>query len=218
MTSYGYIWNNYLPSQYLWDGTCGYHAINNTLNILYLLNKYHLSSSDYDMNILLLEYNQYNYCYNNHHLRNYFIHINSGKKSTNVSDLKKINKTFDNNNKLYFWNDYDDKIKIKSLINYKINGTFGIIIYHQEWWVKHWYGLVIDIVNNNINVHLLDSFNIIFPWKKQLNDILKEINLSIQWTNKYERSMVYCYKIYQSILFIVVYFIIIYGLFSVLIK
>lgn len=225
MTSIGYIWNNYLPAQYLWDGTCGYHAINNTLNMIHLLNKYHLTETKIKTNYnfdKLLSYRQQNTnnnnCHITHQLRNYFIHLNSGKKSTNINDLKNINKLFDNQNKLYFWNDYNDKIKIKLLIDNKINSTFGIIIYHSEWWVKHWYGLVIDIVDNNINVHLLDSFNIMFPYKLELNNILKEINLSVQWTNKYERLMIYGHKTYQSILFIVVYFVIIYGLLSLLTK
>ena len=218
MLSNGYIWNNYLSSQYLWDGTCGYHAINNTLNMIHLLNKYHLYNEDYNFDTLLEYYHQNNGCHITHQLRNYFINLNGGKKSTNINDLKNINKLFDNHNKLYFWNDYHDKIKIKLLIDNKINGIFGIIIYHREWWVKHWYGLVIDIINNETNVHLLDSFNIIFPWKYQLNDILNEINLSVNWYNKYDRLMIYGYKSYQSILFVIVYFVIIYGLLLVLLK
>jgi hypothetical protein len=112
---------------------------------------------------------------------------------------------------------YEDKIKIKSLINNKINGTFGIIIYHKEWWVKHWYGLIVDIFNNNIYIHLLDSFNIIFPYKNELNIVLKEINLSVNWYNNYNRLMIYGHKTYQSCLFIIVYFVIIYGLLYILV-
>jgi hypothetical protein len=218
MISEGYIWNNYLPSQYLWDGTCGYHAINNTMNILHIINKHHLlSKTNNNFNQLLTEYKQNNINFITHHLRNYFIYLNSGKKSTTIRDLKNINHIFNGYNKLYFWNLYEDKIKIKSLIDNKINGTFGIIIYHKEWWVKHWYGLIVDIVNQNIYIHLLDSFNIIFPYKNELNNILKEINLSVNWHNNYNRLMIYGYKTYQSCLFIIVYFIIIYGLLYVLI-
>lgn len=208
----GFIWNNYLQSQYLWDGTCGYHAINNTLNLMHLINNFKMLNLPYDFITLLKQYNTANY-HNAKYMKNYFIYLNNGKKRTTLNDLQNIKKIMYSDDKLYFWNSYDDKIKIKYLINNKINGTFGIVIYHNEWWVKHWYGLVIDIDKTTINVNVVDSFNLIFPYKNELKNILNEMNISnVKWHNKYSQFIIYSYKIYQCIIFITVYFMIIYAL------
>jgi hypothetical protein len=206
--SNGYIWNNYLPQQYLWDGTCGYHAITNTLNILHLLN----DNKANEFNELIKKYKCQNDNDLGNQIRNLFIGLNDGKKDTKLIDLKNINNFYDSDNKIYYWDNYQDKIKIKSLIDNKINGTFGIIIYHQQWWIKHWYGLVINIYSDNIDVHLLDSFSNIWADKYELNNILEEMKLNVNWYNKYDVVLIYGYKLYQVIMFFVVFFVFFYGL------
>ena len=212
----GYIWNAYLPQQYLWDGTCGYHAIKNTINLTYVLNKYHIDypNNNYQFNDLLL-YNNTNHLTNiniNELSRNYYIYLNNGIKYASEDDLINIKNKINKNNKIYFWNKYEDKMKIKSLIENNIDGIFGIIIHHNDILFKHWYGIVIDINNNNKKLHLLDSYGVIHQTKKQFIDVLTDLNITIQWKNYYNQNISYIYKIYQSLLFIIVYFIIIYGI------
>jgi hypothetical protein len=210
--SNGYVWNNYLPQQYLWDGTCGYHAITNVLNILHLLN----DNNNNEFNELIKKYKCSNSYYTSNQIRNYFIYLNGGKKDTKLLDLKNVNIFYDKDNKIYYWDNYNDKIKIKSLINNKINGTFGIIIYHQQWWIKHWYSLVINIYGDNIDIHLLDSFSNIWSDKYELNNILKEIKLNVKWNNKCDKLVIYGYKLYQAIIFFVVFFVFFYGLIQII--
>jgi hypothetical protein len=210
----GHIWNNYLTQQYLWDGTCGYHAVNNTLNIMHFLNKYHLIYKNLYTFDTLLEYasNDITTIKMTDSIRNYYLYLNNGNKRTTVFDLIKLNNKVDNNNLLFFWDDYQDRNKIVSLIQNKIDGVYGIIIYYGKWWVKHWFGIVIDIKHNTINVHLVDSFSLIWPHTTELKEILDDLNLPVEWPNNYYRLMIYSYKIYQCVLFIFVYFVIIYAI------
>lgn len=222
MSTTGYILNNFLPQQYLWDGTCGYHAINNTLNIIYSLNKYHIIN--YNEPYTFNSFINSNEFYNKHNpqitelSRNYYIYLNKGLKSTYNYDLININNLVNKNNKLYFWDLYSDKVKIKSLINNNIPGIFGIIIFHNEWWVKHWYGIVIDINYGTKKIYIIDNFSIIWSDKIELINIFKELNLNVEWYHSYNKPMIYLYKIYQALLFIFVYFIIIYGIILLLVK
>lgn len=217
MVTNGYLWNKYLPPQYLWDGTCGYHAIKNTLNMMYLLNEYRLNNNkmkytfnDLLNNKLFYKLNDTNTLYLS---RNSYIKLNNGIKTTKLLDLKHINEHVDKYNNLYFWDHYLDRQKINSLIKNKINGVYGIIIYHSEWWIKHWYGLVIDINNENINIHVLDSFKAIWPYKDELKYIFKTLELDeIIWKNNYSRLETYIYRLCEFMILLIICFIIIYIL------
>jgi len=212
----GYIWNSYLPQQYLWDSTCGYHAIKNTINLTSILNKLYIDKPNYDysFNDLLFFYNSNSN--NDKKLlelsRNYYIYLNNGVKYASIDNLSLVKDTVNKDNKLYFWDKYEDKQKIKLLINNNVEGIFGFIVYHNDLLVNHWYGIIVDINNNNKNIHLLDSYGIIHQQKKQFNEIMNELNIVIIWKNKYSQSMSYLYKLYQACLFVFVYFIIIYAI------
>lgn len=216
MLANGYILNNYLPQQYLWDGTCGYHAINNTLNVINSLNKYYIILQNQQINfnsfINSNIFSEIDDTEVNESIRNYYIYLNDGLKRTHLNDLYNLNEKIDKGNKLYFWNLYNDKVKIKSLINNNIPGIFGIIIFHKEWWVKHWYGIVIDINNGQKNIYIVDNFSIIWTDTLFLKQILNELDLDVKWNGKFNKIMIYSYKLYQVILFVFIYFVFIYGI------
>lgn len=217
MSINGYIWNQYLPHQYIWDRTCGYHAVKNTINIINMINDFYIKNKTNNdnnyFNQLLCHYNKSDF--NNKQqlelARNYYVYLNNGAIATNVNNLLNIKNNILTDNKIYFWNFYEDRVRIKSLINNKVNGVFGFIVPFIDSIFKHWYGVVIDIKNNIINLHLLDSFGIINKNTSELNEILQELNIDIKWNNYYNQYMSYLYKVYQVILFVVVYFVIIYG-------
>jgi hypothetical protein len=219
-----FCWNKYLETQYIWDGTCGYHAIKNTLNLIYLLNTYHQTSSiiNYNINDLLVDC-QFIDKLNNRtsvEARNYYIKLNDGKKSTNVNQLKHVINHVDKNNNMYFWDIYDERSELIRLVANKNVGIYGCIIYYEDFLCRHWYGLVIDIISNKtINVHLLDSFGVIFPHSHHLHQILWALNLkNIKYDTNYSKLMTYSYKAYQLMIFIIVYFVIIYGVALLLIR
>ena len=218
----GYIWNKYLPQQYIWDSTCGYHAIKNTINFTSMLNDFYTKnrSNYHSFNDLLSYYNSNDN--NNENVlalaRDYYLSLNNGIKYASLDNLINVKNNVNKDNKLYFWDVYDDKVKIKSLINNNVNGVFGFIIYHSELLVNHWYGVVIDINNDKKNIHLLDSYGIIYPKKTQFDEILNDLNINVNWLNKYSQTMSYVYKFEQAVYFILYYFIVIYAVLYIINK
>lgn len=224
MEVYLYTWNNYLETQYIWDGTCGYHALKNTLNMMYILNDYHLTNDNYIIDDLL---NNKNICnklnnYKSSNIsRNYYIMLSDGLKSTNVYDLKNISDHIDKNNNLYFWDIYEDRSNLIKIIKNNIIGVYGVIIYYEDLLCKHWYGCVIDIMKNKIVIHLLDSYSLIWPHTNKLYiDFLDHFNFqnNIIIEKSYSKLLIYSYKIYQLSIFIFVYFIIFYAIILLVIK
>ena len=220
-----FYWNNYLETQYIWDGTCGYHAIKNTLNLMYLLNEYHITSSvnNYSFNDLLVN-SHFIHKLKNYDLsgqaRNYYIKLNNGYKSTNVGQLKYVNENVDKNNNLYFWDIYEEKSELVRLITNRIKGTYGCIVYYEDILCKHWYGILFDVLDNSeVNIHLLDSFGMIWPDSEHLNQIIRAFNLkNVIYDVNYSKLLTHSYKAYQLIVFIVVYFILLYGIFFYMLK
>lgn len=217
-----FTWNIYLEIQYIWDGTCGYHAIKNTLNLMYLLNEYNNTfTHNYTFKKLLHE-DQFINKLNNRDLsgqaRNYYIKLNDGHKSTNVNQLKNIINNIDKNNNFYFWDIYEERSELIRLISNNIKGIYGCVIYYEDFFCKHWYGLVIDI-QEDVNIHILDSYGIIWPHTKHLHQVLKDLNIKeFEYDNNYSKLLTYSYKVYQLMIFVIVYFIIIYAIIMLYIK
>jgi hypothetical protein len=218
-----YTFNAYLEQQSIWDGTCGYHAIKNTLNLMYLLNEYHITHPTYQFSDIL-EDGQFICRLNNTDLsnraRSYYMKLTNGATSTTLNNLKDIIKTVDNNNNLYFWDIYEERATLIKLVNEKVVGVYGTIVYYEDSFCKHWYGCVFDIMPDKIYIYLLDSFSLIWPHSKALYDkVLTSFNFKeINYEHNYSKLLIYAYKIYQLMLFVIVYFIIIYALLSIFIK
>lgn len=184
-----HTWNSYLPKQGLFDSTCGYHAIRNGISMLNLLNenkindKYYISGIKKTKNYkLLISENELN-----KNLSNYKNIYKSNKLCK--KDLLRIASNFHNLNQVfisYLDSDFlsqDEIIRLNSLKKKKSYKICFIIYVNDINLIKHWVPIVLDKNNNNVKLHILDSYNYVWFGDKKLNYLLDKL---------YEKRIVKC--------------------------
>ena len=175
-----YNWNNVVPKQYIWEITCGYHALrngiifyrilvqinkfsnkNDYLKLIYQNQNFKILKSELDMLDLLKDYQKIT------------------KKRGNVSSKELINIK----NELY--STYPIQILYnldKANLNLQENEIKILIMYRKTYEIsKHWVPIVIHRLNNQINLHIIDSFESTWYGTELVNDIL--IKLKSQFKN-----------------------------------
>lgn len=220
---YYYNWNLYLPPEGIFDSTCGYHALRNGSKMLKILNENNfkinesyinnIKSKSYDLKSkvnLLYELNIYRKQYNSNYLsRNdlKFI-IKNLKLSKNIFiiylDIENIS-------------NFQDNINLKNIV--KQNSYKICFIYFKEFLgITHWIPIVLDKQNNDIYVHILDSYD--FAWNGDIciNKIINSLYPSHKKIN-YKKELVkgrficFGYKFIEFLFLIISIYIFINGLF-----
>ena len=167
-------WNKKLPIQYIWENTCGLHALRNSVdffNILIQVNNYnnrkkYLSKIESNINFLKL--------------------ISDNEMNTKIKKYQKFLKKKGDINKFDFVNLINNYYKLYPIqIIYNINETDLIlknkkivilIIYREELkFSKHWIPIIIHKIENEINFHILDSFNSTWYGDKLITDLINKI-------------------------------------------
>jgi hypothetical protein len=175
-----YNWNNVVPKQYIWEITCGYHALrngiifyriliqinnfsnkNNYLKLIYQNQNFNILKSESDMMNQLKDYQKIT------------------KKRGNVSSDELINIK----NKLY--SSYPIQILYNldnADLNLQNNDIKILIMYRKTFELsKHWIPIVIHRLNNQINLHIIDSFESTWYGTQLIHDITS--NLRKQFKN-----------------------------------
>ena len=180
-----YNWNNVVPKQYIWEITCGYHALRNAVNFYRIL---------VQINNFIDKNNYLNSVYQN---QNFMILKSESTMLNSIKEYQKITKKRGN----VTFKDLN-KIKNKLYSNYPIQILYNlnnvdlqlkendikILIMHREKYEisKHWIPIVIHKINNQINLHIIDSFDSTWYGTDLINDIIKILQ------NKYNITKLNC--------------------------
>lgn len=180
-----YNWNNVVPKQYIWEITCGYHALRNAVNFYRIL---------VQINNFIDKNNYLNSVYQN---QNFMILKSESTMLNSIKEYQKITKKRGN----VAFKDLN-KIKNKLYSNYPIQILYNlnnvdlqlkendikILIMHREKYEisKHWIPIIIHKINNQINLHIIDSFDSTWYGTDLINDIVKILQ------NKYNITKLNC--------------------------
>ena len=213
---YCYTWNLFLPPQGLADSTCGYHAIKNGNLMLKILREGDYSEFSYIDDIKknknykklisknyfdnqLLKYESY---YKSHLLsRGNMKHI---MKSCNME--KNIFIVYLEHKKIFESNEYP---KIKEILKQKSYKICIIFFKKRLEIITHWVPIVFDKKNDNVHMHILDSYDMSWWGDENLNQLVNILypNANINCNDEYYQGNFY-YFIYKSIELIVLIIII----------
>lgn len=167
-------WNYIVPKQYIWESTCGYHAIRNSIimyTILISINKYNNRkeyinqiSKNVNFNNLLSEQEL------NYEIKKYKKILNK-KADINSDDIKTIFNIIQPSFPINII--YDFKNHNLKLLN---NDIKVLIVYRQKMhFSRHWIPVIIQKMNNNINIHIIDSFESTWYGEEVINNIINSI-------------------------------------------
>lgn len=221
---YCYTWNLFLAPQGLADSTCGYHALKNGNYMLKLLKNKNYNELNYIQNIqkcsdfkklqskkfLEDELKKYQSYYNSHLLsRSNLKHI---IKSTNMdSDIFIV--YLEDKSNMFEKSDYSRVVEIMSKKYYKI----CIIFFKKRIEIiTHWVPIVFDRRDNNIHMHILDSYDMSWWGDENLNELVNRLypNANIYCKNDYYEGNLYyiCYKSIELLVLIVIIYLFLDGL------
>lgn len=212
-----YNWNNVVPKQYIWEITCGYHAIrnaiifyrtliqisnftnkNNYLKSIYKNQNFTILKSESDMTNLIKQYQD----------------ITKKRGNVTSNELKQIQSKLYSSYPiqiLYNLNEID--------LNFKNNDIKILILYRKKFEIsKHWIPVIIHKLDNQLNLHILDSFETTWYGTDLINEIvnlikLKHKNIKINCTNNSVNNIIKMSftKIVDLIILIIFLFLIIYA-------
>ena len=209
-----YNWNNILPEQYIWESTCGYHALRNSIcfyRILIQISKY----SDY---LKQIKNNQ-----------NYLTLISETDMLDKIKKYQKITYKKGDVNYLHLKKIIDKKYKnypIQILynlnncdLNFENNDIKIFILYRKKLkFSKHWLPIIIQRINNQFNLHILDSFQSTWFGDQIINDFTNKLqkkyeNLKINCISKSDYNFIKMsiQKIIDLTLLIVILFVLIHS-------
>ena len=166
-----YNWNNVVPKQYIWEITCGYHAIRNAVIFYRILiqindtNKYLKSIyENQNFQILKSEHAMID------QIKKYQLIT---KKRGNISskELNMLKDKFYSNYPIQILYDFENVN-----LNLKDNDIKILIIHRDNYKIsKHWIPIVIHKFRNNINLHILDSFESTWYGTELINNLINKI-------------------------------------------
>lgn len=202
-------WNLILKNESILDSECGYHALLNgnfMLNIL--LNNDFKINNKYINNIKKCIYKSYNFNNKLNELKRFI-----DRPSLSKNDLEYlINKgKLSNNIFIYVNGIYNNELKeIISKKNCKV-----CIIFFRDYlcFFKHWIPIVIDKQENEIYIHILDSFHLIWWGDKILNEIIYKF-FKLKFDNKIilSKLLFFIIKFFELFIIIFVFTFICYGI------
>ena len=177
-----YNWNNILPEQYIWESTCGYHALRNSICFYRIL----IQISEYSDYLKQIKNNQ-----------NYFSLISESDMLEKIKEYQKITDKKGDVSYLHLKKIIDKKYKnypIQILynlnncdLNFKNNDIKIFILYRKKLkFSKHWLPIVIQKINNQFNLHILDSFQSTWFGDQIISNIINKLD------NKYENLKINC--------------------------
>lgn len=205
-------WNLILNNESILDNTCGYHALlNGNFMINMLLDNNIKIDQYYINNIRKIFYKNYNLDNFNNQMSKLMTFID--RPSLSKNDLEYlINKgKLSNNIFIYVNGIYNNELnEIIMQKNYKI-----CIIFFRDYlcFFKHWIPIVIDKQENDIYIHILDSFHLIWWGDKILNEILY-LCFKEKYNNKIISSKIlfFIIKFFELFFIIFVFTFICYGI------
>lgn len=180
-----YNWNNVVPKQYIWEITCGYHALRNAVNFYRIL---------IQINNFIDKNNYLKSIYQN---QNFKILKSESTMLNSIKEYQRITKKRGNvtieelsNIKSKLYSSYPIQI-LYNLNNVDLQlkeNDIKVLIMHREQYEisKHWIPIVIHKINNQINLHIIDSFESTWYGTDLINDIVKILQ------NKYNITKINC--------------------------
>ena len=224
---YCYNWNFKLSPQGIIDSNCGYHAIKNGDAMLNLLNSSNIDYNNYLNSIK--KSNKFYYLTSKEFTDNQIDKYNKVIKSNSLSkyELYKIIKGT-NLNKNIFISYCDDKInmfdetetkEIKDIMK-KDSYRFCVIIFKKEFTIaKHWIPIVFDKNKNNVHLHILDSYDMVWWGEQNLSKLVNYLypNKNVYCVNDYKQGGSYYYitKVLYFIILVFAVYLFIFGMFEV---
>tara|TARA_A100001015_G_scaffold307635_1_gene403879 strand:+ start:3225 stop:3887 length:663 start_codon:yes stop_codon:yes gene_type:complete len=208
-----YHWNLFLKKENIFDSDCGYHALINGNMMLNEINKCKnsLNNSNYIFNLKQKINNINMYKNIDDEINNLKILLCSSKLSNNNLQYIINNSNLDKNIIIY-----ENNKNIKDKINskyYKI-----CIIFYKEllYFIKHWVPIVIHRENNNVYIHILDSFNLVWSGDKVLQNIIDSLfpNKNIQYKKKIIIGRIFFFGnlIFQLIIILIALYVFMNGM------
>ncbi|VVU94821.1 hypothetical protein CPAV1605_546 [seawater metagenome] len=210
-----YTWNDIIPTQYIWEETCGYYALRNG-NLMYKILSNIKSCKSQKEYIKLISTSKYfpKLISSNQSIKDIkWYKSNFIEKKNNLSgnDIINLNNKCNPDTKLdllYNSNNIKINLEIEEEINY-------FILYRKAFKVStHWIPIILHKINNQINFHILDSFNTTWYGDKITSNIIRQIknrNPSIHFVlkckDKYTISVLN--MIYQKVSSFILLFLII---------
>ena len=231
-----YTWNLMLPPQGVIESKCGYYAIRNGIIMLNLLNSENINYSS--SGIYGSTYNNYiksikecntykkmiSFKQMEFDIKKYESVIKSNSLSKSQLKLIINKNNFNMNifivyvdNKNMF--DKKDLLKLNNILN-KPNYRICIIIFKEKLnIIKHWVPIVIDNNNNNIHLHILDSYDMVWwgdPTLKKLINFLYPYNKKITCEKENIKGDLYYFFIKTAEISIIIFviYLFMYGMFE----
>ena len=180
-----YNWNDIVPKQYIWESTCGYHAIRNAIIFYRILIQIKESNGKNDY--LKSIYNNQNFTI----LKSEKSMLDLIKKYQNIT---KIKGNTDSKTLLILKNRLYQNYPIQIIydlnsidLNFNDTEIKILILYRKRFEVsKHWIPIVIHKINNQFNLHILDSFESTWYGDLLINNLIDKIK------NKYKSIQINC--------------------------
>jgi hypothetical protein len=191
-------WNKYLPEQYLWETNCGYHAFRNgsiMYNIINNINKkgYNKYISD------IVNNKKFKRLLNKKTLRKdllkYMKEFN-GSSRINSLQLHNLIDKYENNKNIYAIYPLKDDIymalnfkkflkKFNTDFKSKKKVTYCFLVYRAvPPLFTHWVPIIFDKRDNNVYIHIIDSFNLVFSGDKSINKLINILFNKFNISNK----------------------------------
>ncbi len=224
---YCYNWNFKLPPQGIIDSTCGYHAIRNGNMMLDLLNSSNLNYKNYANSIT--KSSKFKILKSFENSKNEIIKYQKTIKSNSLSKIE-LNSIIKNNNlnenifisycnNAYPMFNINETNKLNNILS-KENYRICIIIFKKEFKIaKHWIPIVFDKKGNNVHLHILDSYDMVWWGEQNLNKLVNYFypNKQVFCINDYKKGGSYYYltKILHFIILVFAVYLFIFGMFEV---
>ena len=221
---YCYTWNLFLAPQGLADSTCGYHAIKNGNYMLKLLKSKNLNEKNYlhnikkctnfknlqSKNFLENEIQKYQSYFNSHLLSRsnmkYIIKSNNMDPDIFIVYLEDKNNMFDKS----------DYHRVREIMNKKCYKICIIFFKKRIEIITHWVPIIFDKINNNVHMHILDSYDMTWWGDNDLNELVNRLypNATVTCKNDYYEGNLYyvCYKSIELIVLILIIYLFLDGL------
>jgi hypothetical protein len=169
-----YTWNDLLPVQYIWESLCGYYASRNgnlMYEILNNINEFDNRNSYINKIIKSIKFKKLISTTDSiNYIKKYKKIIKNDE--INALDILKIaNKHNPNINQSIYYDISNINIDMKNNNYLKL-----ITLFREKYnWSTHWIPVIIHKINNNINIHILDSFNSTWYGSDIISKLIKEI-------------------------------------------